>query len=872
MSLTDEYWICASDKFLLNIQKEKYKGEYYGKWIWPHAYVRAYLRRKINIPKSVKYASVSFFCDNEFDLYINKYAVDTEDVSHILKRGENMISIRAFQSNNMLQYTSAICGKLHVVYTDDSEETFYTDENWYTFLVSDFYDTEEPPEWLVKDDYKKGKMICTDIHPYFLRHSLYFRKGFYIEKELSKVILRATAKGLYKPFINGVCITEEKFLPGAMELVTEYQKFDITEFVNRGKNVIGFISGNGWYNCESWGELSANKNLLLFEIEVIYNDGTKDYICSDDKCEVALSPYEENDLQFGERYNANKEISDWCNDLTLNAGWGKVEVLYNLDITLIKQSYESIKVKKYLTAENIVKTGENCYLLDFGKTVSGRVRLGINGAAAGDRIVIKYFERFYPENRLCDGTYVPVYFPQDAHEKAKWLLRNTDVYICNGRDGSVYESEFTYTGFRYILIEGLRFVDKDTLRAAVMYNDLEETGEIYTDYKPVMELWDIIKRGYRSNIQGGPTDCPTREKNFWNGDIQTYSPSACWYMNNREFLTKWNLYGRKMEPGVYGWEDEEYILPWTLYSFYGDKSILKNKFTDILNLAKKREKDEVNGLTNNAHAPYRDHLSTQNVPSDFFADCYYSLMWLRISQIADILGERTVAQAARNKRKRAEEEFHKKYYLEDKYDYTPACQGAIVLAMAFELTPKKLREKTAETLNNYIIKNKYHLSTGFMSTPWILGILCDYGYVDTAWRLINQQEYPSWRYILKTGATAFTENWEGYTTSDPYASMNHYSYGAVSRWFFEYLGGIRVFESKPGLKKLVIKPTIIKQMSSFEVRYRTDYGIICSGWEVKGDSAKIKVFVPGECSADILLPDGEKISCEEGCFTFYCAI
>lgn len=872
MSFMKGQWICASDRFLSNEQKKKYTGTYYGRWIWPRAYVRVYLRRKINISGIVKYAEIDFFCDNKFEVYINEYAAKHSDVSEFLKYGENTISICAFQTDNMFQYTSAVCGRLHVVYTDGSEETFYTDENWYTFFVSNFYDTDEPADWLIKDSYRRGKLICTDIHPYYLRHSLYFRKGFQVKKQIHRAVLRASAKGLYKPFVNGESVTNEKFLPGAMEHITEYREFDITKFVKSGENVIGFISGNGWHNCESWGELSANKNLLIFEAELIYKDGAKEYVASDGNCEVALSPYEENDLQFGERYNACKEIRNWCTDLTQKDDWYPAEVIDNFNPSVIKQSYESVRVKKYLTAESITACGTNTYLFDFGKTVAGRIRLEINGAVAGDVIVIKYFERFYPEKKLCDGPYAPVYFPQDAQKEAKWSVRNADVYICGQNSKCVYESEFTYTGFRYVLAEGLSFAGKFSVKAAVMYNDLEETGEIFTEYKPIMKLWDIAKRGYRSNILGGPTDCPTREKNFWNGDIQTYSPSACWYMNNKDFLGRWNLYGRKIEYGVYGWEDEEYILPWTLYCFYGDKSILKNKFTDILKLAKEREKSESDGLTENAHSPYCDHLSVQNVPPDFFADCYYSLMWLRISQIADVLGEHKIAEIARKKRSRAEKEFHKKYYVPDKYDYKPSCQSALVLAMAFELTPKDLREKTAATLNEYVVKNGYKITTGFMATPWILGILCDYGYTDTVWELINQQEYPSWRYILKTGATAFTENWEGYTTSDPYASMNHYSYGAVSRWFFEYLGGIRVFDSKPGLKELVIKPTVIRQIGLFEARYKSDYGIVDTRWKIDKNNVEIRISVPKSCKANVLLPDGKTEFCGEGKHIFNCIV
>ena len=102
--------------------------------------------------------------------------------------------------------------------------------------------------------------------------------------------------------------------------------------------------------------------------------------------------------------------------------------------------------------------------------------------------------------------------------------------------------------------------------------------------------------------------------------------------------------------------------------------------------------------------------------------------------------------------------------------------------------------------------------------------------------------------------------------------MNHYSYGAVSRWFFEYLGGIRVFDSKPGLKELVIKPTVIRQIGSFEARYKSDYGIIDTRWKVDKNNAEIRISVPKSCKAKVLLPDGKTEFCGEGKYIFNCAV
>lgn len=866
-------WICLPDKVLLKEQDLNYGIKCHGKWIWPCAYVRGHLSREFKVSKGITKAYAYFECDNKFDLFINQEMIELTNDKYIftnfLQEGDNIAHLRVYQSNSPDQFTSAIRGEIHLIYKNLREEVIYTDASWVAYRVGNFYEQSEPKDWLSCRDFPKSKMICEKVHPVLLRHSCYFKRNFHVQKSLRSAILYASARGLYKAFVNGVAVSTDKMSPGAMEKIQEFQEYDIFQLLHCGENVLGFITGNGWYNCKSWGELTAKKNMVWFELELMYSDGSIETICSDHLCQAAFSPIIDNDLQFGERYDARREILGWCEPNSKNGKWYPVEVIEEKNNSLCKQTYPPIRPIKYLTPVNKKQIGDKCFLFDYGINISGRVHLKILNGKSGNRIVIRYYERFYPETTLCDGPYLPVYYPEDtSNGNASWSVRNLDVYLCKNANVQTYESEFTYTGFRYIMVQGLENVDSDTVYAVVMNQDLKEVGEILTAYTPIMQLWEMIKRSYRSNILGGPTDCPTREKNFWNGDIQTYAPSACWYMDNSKFLSVWSASGRKIEYGVYGWEDEEYILPWTLYCFYGNREVLESKYPSILQLAKRRKNDVVNGLTQKAHAPYRDHLSTVNVPEDFFADCYYCLMLQRISQIAEVLGDNVTANAFKKKRKISEQAFHEKYYLEDVEDYSPQCQSGLVLPLAFDLTPKECRSTVVKKLNDYLVNNDYHITTGYMATPFLLGILCDYKYKDTVWRIINQTEYPSWRYLIQTGATTMTENWEGISTKDPYASMNHYGFGSVSRFFFESLGGIRVFDGEPGFSKIVIKPIIIPELGEFEVKYKIITGTIRVYWKIKNVFAKIQVEIPKDSTAIILLPNGNRKRISGGKFEF----
>ena len=172
-------------------------------------------------------------------------------------------------------------------------------------------------------------------------------------------------------------------------------------------------------------------------------------------------------------------------------------------------------------------------------------------------------------------------------------------------------------------------------------------------------------------------------------------------------------------------------------------------------------------------------------------------------------------------------------------------------------------------LVEYVEKADYHLTTGFLTTQPMFGILCDSGYADLAWQMFRAETYPSWKYMIQTGATTITETWKGITEEDPWGSLNHFALGSICSWFFEYLGGIRVNESKPGLKKIILKPVFIEEVGQFEICYKTKNGIIKSQWEFREGHIEWKIHVPSDTVAEIYLPGKEVAVKNSGAYVFY---
>ncbi len=833
------------------------------KYIWPIGCTRFHACRLFTPREKPIRAEAAFVCDNLFDLWINgaEVACDTKrivsaDITDFICEGENNLHIRGYQSDSYKRFSSAITGGIRLYYADGSSEQILTDGEFRHLYLVDFWVTEEPEgfETARPDRYRAVPMNVMDYHPSILRRSNYFKHSFKLEKMPVKARMLASAKGCYEPYINGERVNDSFFMPFSLVYEQEYQDFDILHLLKTGMNTVGAITGNGWYNCSSWGSLRANVPAFIATVVLEYEDGRTEYINTDRSWICAPSPLVENDLQYGERYDARLEIDNWCSPCTD----GFIPVSYTENeapISLLLQSYPYVKKAKEYEPKLLHYTPEGYPLYDVGSCISGRARVKFRGLKRGQDIKIRYCERLADDGVSGEnGAYVTVYYQNDCAPdgRSPYFVRNLDVYTAKGEKEESYECRFAYTGYRYIWIEGLESPEQLVkLTPFEIRSELEEVGSIITDCEPINRIFNATRRSWLNNICNGPTDCPTREKNFWNGDSEIFSHSACWLTDNSAFLSRWTDNGIKMHAGPYAWEDETYVMPLTLYRFYGDKEILRARFPEMLKLIDKRTEYEGMILPSENSREYCDWLSPKGVtPSKlFFKGCWYYRMLSEVSRVAEIIGEDEKAAELRVRADAAKEEFNRVHLLAEEKDYDARCQCGIVLPLAFGICPDEMRQDLADTLNEYVKREDYHLTTGFIGTRFLPDVLADGGYADTVYRLIAQDTFPSWLNMLDGGATAVTESWLGLKDPDKSVSMSHFSLGGIIGWFFEYLGGIRINDSEPGMARIVLRPHPIKEVGSFAVKYKSRYGEIYTEWHYEGDTPVFSYKLPdGVCA------------------------
>ena len=119
-------------------------------------------------------------------------------------------------------------------------------------------------------------------------------------------------------------------------------------------------------------------------------------------------------------------------------------------------------------------------------------------------------------------------------------------------------------------------------------------------------------------------------------------------------------------------------------------------------------------------------------------------------------------------------------------------QARLVRPLAFDLLSKDqtqfAKKRLVQALNAY----GWRIGTGFLSTPLILDVLSEID-INYAYRLLENEEMPGWLYMAKNGATTVWKAWEGCDAiNGGIGSLDQYSKGAVCRWLFDTMCGIRV--------------------------------------------------------------------------------
>ena len=138
-------------------------------------------------------------------------------------------------------------------------------------------------------------------------------------------------------------------------------------------------------------------------------------------------------------------------------------------------------------------------------------------------------------------------------------------------------------------------------------------------------------------------------------------------------------------------------------------------------------------------------------------------------------------------------------------------------------------------------------------------VLSSSGHLDDAYALLLRDQYPSWLYPIKQGATTIWERWDGEKPDSSFQdpgmnSFNHYAYGAVGAWLYNTVAGIDIDPERPGYKHVLVRPQPGGGLTQVRASLNTMYGTVASAWETRDGQFTLEVTVPPNASATVSLP------------------
>ncbi len=817
------------------------------------------------------------------------------DVTGKLKTGDNTLALESVRYTGSATAPPAIA-TLYVEYADGSTATFNTSPGWKTAIHAP-EGWQQPgfddASWKTAIIWKPGgDSGAAAGHPWIPDSVKVLRHAFNVTSPIKSARIYSTALGEYELFLNGKRVSEDYFAPGWTDYRERvvYQTYDVTPLLVEGQNAIGVLLAPGWYETPlEWFQQPNNYGdtppALRAQIRIEHADGTVEWIHTDASWQAGWSFIRHSELYDGETQDARKSQLGWNTPEFDTSAWKPVKTMEPKPVEIVAQDFQPVRVEREVHAQSVTEPEPGVYIFDFGQNLAGIERLWASGEAGTD-VRLRFGEILNS-----DGT---LYTANLRTAKA------TDHFILAGGGTEEFVPQFTFHGFRYAEVTGLRSRPaKDALTALVLHTNAPFAAELKTGSEMVNKLWSNILWGQRSNFISVPTDCPQRDERLgWMADAQVFWRTASYNMDLAAFSRKFarDMRGTQAGTSMYGiyspgtasensgfgpgWSDAGIIIPWTSWLQSGDTSVIDQNWDAMQKYLAGIAATNPDGLwKNDAGIPFGDWLAPEGRTNQvLIATASWAYDLTLMQEMAHATGRTADEQHFRELFRKVRAAFQKQFVRSDglvtgadqgpnpmgeRTHNVPAgeqdTQTGYVLALHMNLLPENLRAAAAQKLVDKIEANHGLLGTGFLGTPYLLEELTKTGHVDVAYQLLLNTQYPSWGYLIEHGATTTWERWNGDQMKDDPSmnSYNHYAYGAVADWIYRYAAGIDATPLDAGFHTIVLHPQFSARLGAVDFSYPSAYGEIHSAWSVEGNTATWHITIPANTTGRLDLTPKE---------------
>lgn len=702
-----------------------------------------------------------------------------------------------------------------------------------------------------------------------------FRKEFETGKAIQSATLFITGLGQYEASLNGEKIGDAFLTPGwtHFDKTVLYNSYDVTSMLNEGENALGVIVGNGFHynNRERYRKLIIAYGLprMICKLTIDYSDGSSEVIVSDESWKTAPSPITYAGIYGGEDYDARMEQTGWNTADFDDSSWKSAELVTEPAGELKVDRNHPIKVMEEFSPVSVTQVDDSVFVYDFGQSLSGIIAVKLDGKN-GEQVKFSPAESLKDDGSVSQrGTGSPYYF----------------LYTLKGGGPESYQPRFSYTGFRYLQVEGAcpDSVDSNLAKIKLIHslhtrNSTPQVGSFECSNELFNQIFELINWGIKSNLQSVMTDCPTREKLGWIEQTQLMGTSVHFNFDLYHLYKKLlqDMQDAQTEKGLVPnivpeyinfeyydaafrdspeWGSASIMLPWMIYQWYGDAEVMKQAWPMMKGYMAYLESMADKHVLSHGLGDWYDvgpetpgYAQLTSVPlvatATYFQDAGV------MAKMAGELGlqdEKELFEALADEIKY---QFNLKFFRPETAVYGSGSQTAYAMPLSLGMVDEKYEEAVLANFIQQIAADNEAITAGDVGFHYMVDALTRFGYSELLYEMNNRDDVPGYGYQLKQGATSLAESWQALTSK----SMNHLMLGHLMEWFYQGLGGIYQAPGSVAYKKLLLKPQPVKDLDYANVSFDSPYGTVLSNWTQNENTFEYTVTIPVNTSARVILP------------------
>ena len=704
---------------------------------------------------------------------------------------------------------------------------------------------------MLKNPFMDAIYIKAQEHPseYFSYDPLpMFRKEFEITEDIQNARIYVQSPGFACYYINGKNITEDIFISAISDYskILWYNTYDVTPFLQKGKNVIGVIPGNGFFNesmTSAWDYDKAPwRDAPQFMLSLFVND--KKVLVSDNTFRFNRedSPIIFSQLRSGEYYDARKADDSWMFVGFDDSHWNTaIERKDTPSGELRLTPCQPVREVEVIEPVSITRV-DNGFLVDFGVNISGYMEITLT-VPRNSEITFRYCEEvdeyLNPKhnklNRACYYYGAP--------------FQVNKLFASGGVD--TFKPKFSYHGFRYVLIEGLRYTPKaETMRAYFTHQDVERRSAFDSGNEVLNYIYNAGIRSTYSNLFWSLTDCPTREKLGWANDAQASLEQTLINFDIVPLYEKWfedlksSMNDKGALPGIIpssGWGFDAgpicdgllFEMPYRIYLYTGNSKMLVDAIPYFERYCEFLSGELAAGNTF-TYGDWMGYACSKVVPKQFVWE-FYLMKALYVTAFA----HKIAGTDYENWQARYEHE--KEAFLNRYLDVENRCiineQSSLAMILMTDLY--RDREVIKKQLVAAVERDELSLTSGMVGVQYLYHALSACGRGDLAYKMITETE-PGYKTWFKNGATTLWERWDGKDNE----SHNHHMFAGIISWFYRSLLGIEPTEEHVGFTQIDLHPIFLTDLGHVKGSMDTVRGPIEAGWSYQNGNFHYIVTIP----------------------------